>query len=345
LIARSPEEVIGRRLSEVSPDFFASDRFSVYLEVLRTGHPGRAEFVLRAADEMGTPLPPRRLESSVVRMGDSLVVSGRDVTDRRDAEDRIRELNRQLAQKAAELRVSNQELESFAYSVAHDLRTPLRAVAGFTDLLARAGHIAADDEDGHRLIGRVTAGAAKMGELIDALLELAQISRRSIEISPLDLGRVAHEIADDLRAGGDERTVEFVIEDGLTVRADERLVRTLLRSLLENAWKYSAGRQSARIEVGRAGPGLFVVRDNGAGFDMTYADQLFKPFARLHRQDEFPGTGVGLATADRIVRRHGGRIRGEGRVGEGAAFYFSLGPQSEARSADGKPWDEAPVEA
>ncbi len=123
--------------------------------------------------------------------------------------------------------------------------------------------------------------------------------------------------------------MDFGIERGLEADGDPRLVRALLRSLLENAWKYSGGREHARIEVARAGPGCFVVRDNGAGFDMEFAEQLFKPFGRLHRQDEFPGTGVGLATAERIVLRHGGTLRGEGRVDHGAAFYFSLEPHEE----------------
>jgi light-regulated signal transduction histidine kinase (bacteriophytochrome) len=208
--------------------------------------------------------------------------------------------------------------------VAHDLRGPLRASAGFSDLLERGGHIGKSDASGRALIGRTTRAAARMGELIDALLELTQLSRRELTITPVDLSAVAREIADELRSAGEEREVAFVIENKLEAEGDVRLVRILLRCLLENAWKYSSLTQHARIEVAQAGPGEFVVRDNGAGFDMAFAEQLFKPFARLHREDEFPGTGVGLATAERIVGRHRGKLRGEGRVGQGAAFYFTL---------------------
>jgi PAS domain S-box-containing protein len=254
-----------------------------------------------------------------------------DVTERRDAERRIWELNRNLDRRAVELDVANQELESFAYSVAHDLRGPLRAIAGFTDLLGRGNHIGQGDELGRALINRTTTAARTMGELIDALLELAQLSRRALRIARVDLSAVAGEIADELRSGGAGREVEWVIEGGLEADADPRLARILLRSLLENAWKYSGSRPRARIEVTRGSSSTFVVRDNGAGFDMAYADQLFKPFGRLHRQDEFPGTGVGLATAERIIRRHGGTLTAEGHVGEGAAFCFSFERQEEIR--------------
>jgi PAS domain S-box-containing protein len=254
-----------------------------------------------------------------------------DVTERRRAERRIGELNRNLDRRAGELDAANQELESFAYSVAHDLRGPLRAIAGFTDLLGRGDHIGQDDELGHALIKRTTTAARTMGELIDALLELAQLSRRALRIGRVDLSAVAREIADELRSGGADREVEFVIEGGLEAEADPRLARILLRSLLENAWKYSGSRPRARIEVTRGGSSAFVVRDNGAGFDMAYSDQLFRPFGRLHRQDEFPGTGVGLATAERIIRRHGGTLTAEGHVGEGAAFSFSFKHEKEIR--------------
>jgi len=253
-----------------------------------------------------------------------------DITARRDAERRIQELNQTLRRSASDLEVANHELEGFAYSVAHDLRSPLRAVAGFIVLLSDGGHIAPDDQPGRALVNRVTAAAARMAELIDALLELAQLSRQALHIARIDLSMIATELADELRAGGEPRQVQFVIAPGLDADADPRLARVLLRCLLENAWKYSAGREPARIELARAAGG-FMVCDNGAGFDMEFADLLFKPFGRLHRQDEFPGTGVGLATAERIVRRHGGAIRGESRVGHGATFFFSFQPTEDPR--------------
>ncbi len=252
-----------------------------------------------------------------------------DVTASRAAAERVAELNRHLRRQAAELDAANRELEAFAYSVAHDLRAPLRAISGFTDLLARGDHLAPDDDRGRALLARVTAASGRMGELIEALLALAQLSRRTVTVAPVDVSAIAREVAAELAAGDPGRAATFVIADGLRARGDPQLCRALIGILLENAWKYSRDRSPARIEVGRHDARTLVVSDNGAGFDMAHADQLFRPFGRLHRADEFPGTGVGLATAERIVRRHGGELRGEGRVGEGAAFYFSLSPDPE----------------
>ena len=171
-----------------------------------------------------------------------------------------------------------------------------------------------------------------MGELIDAMLLLSQLTRRELRITRVDLSAVATEISEELRASDPGRGVEFVIADGLETVGDQRLVRVLMRNLLENAWRYTAPRTHARIEVKRAGAGVFAVADNGVGFDMDFAELLFKPFARLHREDEFPGIGVGLTTVERIVHRHGGTAWGEGRLGEGATFYFTLQPSTESGS-------------
>jgi len=178
------------------------------------------------------------------------------------------------------------------------------------------------------MIERVRAGTAKMGELIDSMLVLSRLSRRELKLERVDLTAMAREIAQGLRDQTPERDVEFVAEEGLEAVADAELAHTALVNLIENAWKFTAHREHARIEFGHADaePQTFVVRDNGAGFDMAYADKLFGPFERLHREDEFPGTGIGLTTVQRIVRRHGGAVRGEGSVGEGAAFYFSFAP-------------------
>jgi PAS domain S-box-containing protein len=327
LLGCERDELAGRRGSELFPDFPDGDPFAVYRRVATTGQPEQSETVLPATIRNGSPVPARVIQNNVVALGDNVVVAGRDVTDSREAERHIRQLNQSLAHQASELQAANRELEGFTYSVAHDLRGPLRAVAGFTDLLGRGGHIAPDDHVGHALVKRTTAAAARMGELIDALLELAQLSRRQLAIAHVNLTATAGEVADELRASGaTQRDVTFAIEEHLEADADPRLARILLHCLLENAWKFTSGRTRARIEVARAGSGVFVVRDNGAGFDMEFADQLFKPFGRLHRQDEFPGTGVGLATAERIVRRHGGTLRGEGRVDQGATFFFTLEP-------------------
>jgi len=217
------------------------------------------------------------------------------------------------------------ELEAFSYSVSHDLRAPLRAIDGFSRALEQhyTGQL---DDAGRDMLERVRKATGRMATLIDALLMLSRLSRRELRLERVDLTALANEIEADLRARDPARRVEFVIEDGLAALADRALTRTALENLLENAWKFSATRNDARIELASAGSQSFVVRDNGAGFDMAYADKLFVPFERLHRDDEFAGTGIGLTTVQRIVNRHGGQLRGEGRVGDGAAFYFDLGP-------------------
>ncbi len=258
-----------------------------------------------------------------------------DITDRKLAEAEVfrlnAELERRVLQRTAELRAANQELEGFAYSLAHDLRAPVRAINGFGAALSE-NHGDELGGQGQETLDRIRRASAKMGELIDAMLLLAELTRRELSITGVDLSAVAREISEELRARDPARRVEFVIPDRLETVGDQRLVRVLMHNLLENAWKYSSLREHARIEVMRAGTGVFAVADDGVGFNMAFADMLFKPFTRLHREDEFPGIGVGLTTVERIVRRHGGAVWGEGRLGEGATFYFKLEPSTETGS-------------
>ena len=244
-----------------------------------------------------------------------------DVTEERRAEGRMQ-------RRTSELQAANQELESFAHSLAHDLRAPLRAIDGFGAELSRQYGEELDD-GGRVMVARMRAASTRMGEVIDAMLLLSELTRRALSPGRIDLSAVAREISDELRSRDPSRDVEFVIEDRLQTVSDPRLVRVLMVNLLENAWKFTALRDHARIEIASAGAGTFVVRDDGAGFDMASAEMLFTPFSRLHREDEFPGTGVGLTTVQRIVRRHGGAVWGEGHPGEGASFYFKLEPQEE----------------
>lgn len=259
------------------------------------------------------------------------LVQVEDVTERLRAEARVHALNRTLEARVAlrtrELSQANQELEAFAYSVSHDLRAPLRAIDGFSRIL---GEKFADrlDESGRGYLARVRKAAARMGDLIDALLKMSRLTRSELKHEPVDLSRFAGELIEELRMAEPQRAVEVRIEPGLQVVGDAPLLRNLLGNLLGNAWKFTRDRDPATIEFGTvdgAGGGReFYVRDNGTGFPQAYVDKLFRPFQRLHSVEDFAGHGIGLASVKRIVERHGGTIRAEGREGEGAAFYFTL---------------------
>ena len=230
------------------------------------------------------------------------------------------------ARLVEEVKRANSELESFSYSVAHDLRAPLRAVAGFSQALLDS-YADKLDERGRHSLARIQENTRLMGQLITDLLGLSRVTRGELNRTAFDLTEPAREIAAALRRSEPERDVEFVFPSSLPVTADPGLMRTALENLLGNSWKYTAKRPRARIELGgtvRDGRDAYFVRDDGAGFDMAYSNKLFKPFSRLHSPGEFEGTGIGLATVQRIVERHGGRIWGEGAVDKGATFYFTL---------------------
>jgi signal transduction histidine kinase len=232
-----------------------------------------------------------------------------------------------------ELEGTNRELEAFSYSVSHDLRAPLRTIDGFSQILQEDYEDALDDE-GLDYLGRVRAASRHMATLIDDLLDLSRVGRRPLRREPVDLSRLATGIMEELRASQPGREVEFVVGEHLSAWGDMSLLKVALENLLGNAWKFTAREPEARIEFGadrKPGPGfrapVYYVRDNGAGFDQAYSDRLFGAFQRLHGQEEFEGTGIGLATVARIIHRHGGRVWAEGKVGEGATFYFTLGGQ------------------
>jgi signal transduction histidine kinase len=241
------------------------------------------------------------------------------------------ELEQRVQERTAELQAANQELEGFAYAVSHDLRAPLRALSGFSQALR--------EDCGDQLTGeaptylaQLELASRRMGELIDGLLTLARVTRGDLQRDVVDLTAVASRVREELSLGEPERSVDWQIAPALTCRGDARLLEVMLQNLLGNALKYSAGRDPAVIRVyTEATPAgtVFCVADNGAGFDMAHAAHLFRPFARLHRDDEFPGLGIGLATVQRIVHRHGGRIWAESAVGQGAVFRFTLAPGEE----------------
>lgn len=253
-------------------------------------------------------------------------------TDKHAAESALLRMNTELEQRVAErtveLQQANDELKTFSYSISHDLRAPLRAIDGFCQVL--------DEECGTRLtdecrdyLARTHDAAQRMGELIDDMIELARISHREMAVSDVDLSALATAIGAELAAAEPLRPVHLSVAPGLTVRGDPLLLRLLLQNLLDNAWKYTRRTPQAEIGFGReplpSGEDVYYVRDNGVGFDMAFADRLFRPFSRLHRADEYPGSGIGLATVARIVTRHHGRVWAEAAPGRGATFRFVLG--------------------
>lgn len=233
----------------------------------------------------------------------------------------------ELERANTEVTAINKELEAFAYSVSHDLRAPLRSIDGFSHALLEDYHDKLD-EQGKGYLKRVRSATQRMGTLIDDLLSLSRVTRSEMRQETVDLSAIAQSIAEELQEIQPERQVNFVIAPGLTTSGDSQLLYQLMQNLLGNAWKFTGRHPRAKIEFGTSsqfdGKETFFVRDNGAGFDMTYADKLFGVFQRLHSQNDFPGTGVGLATVQRIAYRHGGQVWAEGKVEEGATFYFTL---------------------
>lgn len=267
-----------------------------------------------------------------------------DVTELSEAQASLERLNgeleRRVRSRTRELTGLNRDLESFTYSVSHDLRTPLRSIHGFATLL--------QERDADRLSGegldalqRIQSSARRMGLLINDLLSMAQQSRAELKAQYVNLSELARSVAAELERSDPQRTAQWQIADGLSVQADPGLMAVVMQNLLGNAWKYTGRTDQARIELFRLGEAdgmvSFCVRDNGAGFDMAYADQLFQPFKRLHHQNEFEGTGVGLASVQRILQRHGGSVRGEGVVGQGASFCFSLPVEPVRQFTDSAP--------
>lgn len=331
ILDRKPETLVGARFDSLFQDDGSA------LDVMPAGSTD-AHGVLRSTRRLhregGEPRHAQLTYAPLPgNVGQDIVklVQVEDVTERVKAEAQVRALNRTLearvASRTRELSLANQELEAFAYSISHDLRAPLRAIDGFSRILVERYADALDDA-GRGYLERIHRAAGRMDDLIQALLRMSRVSRGAMKREHVDLSRVAADVVDELRAGDSTHVVAVAIAPDMGAEGDAILLRNLLGNLIGNAWKFTRGRENARIEVGRearAGTQEYFVRDNGAGFPQEYVDKLFRPFQRLHAQNEFAGHGIGLASVKRVVERHGGTIRAEGRQGEGATFYFTLG--------------------
>ncbi len=324
------DEVVGLVSPLISPETYEESR-QFLQDVVRGGVVLDREIRRRRRSGEAIDLS---LSGTVLRGGDhvpyGILALYDDITERKKSEKEIQTMNAELEQRVkartVQLEAANRELESFCYAVSHDLRAPLRHIDGFSHaLLEDCGALL--PESGVEHLGRVRRATARMAQLIDDLLELSRMSRGQMHLERVDLSGMVREIVAELAKDAPTRAVELVVADGVWVSADPRLIRVVMDNLLGNAWKYTGRNRSARIEFGaevRKGEQTCFVRDDGAGFDMTYADKLFGPFQRLHSVEEFEGTGVGLATVQRIINRHGGSVWGEGEPGVGATFYFTL---------------------
>jgi two-component system, sensor histidine kinase and response regulator len=287
-------------------------------------------YAVGAVDYLVKPVVPEFVRSKVsvfVELAKKSELLRRQAEQLRQGEQSARELAETRAGLVRELEHKNQELESFSYAVSHDLRAPLRRIEAFSRAVLESQHERLD-ADGRRFFDRIQEASRQMSQLIDDVLHLSKVSRAELRQQEVDLSALAGAILERLREAEPGRVVETRIRPGVVVSGDGQLLRIALSNLLENAWKFTARQPAARIEFGltsAAGESTYFVRDNGAGFDMTYADRLFGPFQRLHLATEFPGSGIGLATVRRIIHRMGGRVWAEGLVGRGATFHFTLG--------------------
>jgi PAS domain S-box-containing protein len=330
LLGFSREEYLGKKLWQVAAFQDSEASKSAFLELQQRGYIRYDNIPLHAKAGNSVEV---EFVSNIYDVGQKKVIQCniRDITERRKAETEIQQLTADLERRVdlrtAQVRALNRELETFNYSVSHDLRAPLRRIAGFVTALDRA---CGDDlnPNAKELMLEIRTSTEHMTTLIQALLKLASLGASELQWQPMDLSSLAHVIAAELQQGDATRNVEFVIPEGVMAFGDAAMLRVVMDNLMGNAWKFTSLLASARIEFGvirtSGKPEVYFVRDNGAGFDMQYANKLFGAFQRLHLDDEFPGTGIGLASVQRIINRHSGQIRAESSVGQGATFYFDL---------------------
>ncbi len=321
----SREEIIGHNAAEFNSWVNENEHKRILMILEKEGRVRGEEVLLRKkTGEIHMAL----LSIELINIGGEpcMLSESIDITNLKQVEEKLKQALASLEQSSARLAATNQEMESFSYSVSHDLRSPLRSIDGFSQALLE-DYKDRLDEHGQEYLNRLRSASQKMGELIDGLLKLSRLTRSEMHQEIVDLSTLAEEITTRLQETQPKRRAKFVISSGLTANGDPQLMRVLLENLLGNAWKFTSKIPQANIEFGSNNNGnrkAFFVKDNGAGFDMAYADKLFSAFQRLHDTTDFPGTGIGLATVQRIINRHGGSIRAEGAVGKGATFYFTL---------------------
>ena len=330
LFGYTERELQGENMALLVPERIRPSQRQYYAGFFlpRGGRPPEATVELWGLRKDGREFPIEISTKPLVAEKGLLVTSAiRDISERKQVERQISELNRELKERATELETANKELEAFSYSVSHDLRSPLQNIDSFSQILVEeyANRL---DADGRDYVQRLRASCQHMEEIIDALLALSNMVRHELVLDRVNLSAQAKAIAEELKQKDPDRLVDWAIAEGLTVEGDARLLRVVLENLIGNAWKFTAKRPRARIEFGALpqcnGARTYFVRDDGAGFDMTRAGHLFAPFKRLHDQSQFRGTGIGLATVQRVIQRHRGRIWAEGAVDQGATFCFTL---------------------
>jgi PAS domain S-box-containing protein len=323
----APYEAVGKRSHDLLRTAFPASIDGITAELLQTGRwEGEVKHVKADGAEVmvASRWSLRRNEGG---RPVAIMETNNDITDRKHREDEIRGLNRELEKRSQDLEASNKELEAFAYSVSHDLRAPLRHMAGYAELLQKNASSSLDDK-GLRYIRMILEAAKRMGTLIDDLLAFSRIGRTEAQRMPVNLEQLVKEALNEVRPETNGRNVVWKIDTLPVCYGDRSMLRLVLVNLLSNAVKFTRPQPKAEIEIGCVDGNkdevVVFVRDNGAGFDMKYVDKLFGVFQRLHHVDTFEGTGIGLATVQRIIHRHGGKVRAEGAVNRGATFYFSV---------------------